>query len=393
MTGVSRFTLFAAASLAAAAALPAAELTLEPDLRELAENRAVGFKSSYRTDAKYADGVLKLDHSNPQNAYAAIHLADPRFLKPGRKIEAGGEIRVGAPAKAQDASFMIVFVFPGAPKNFWAASARFVPGCITLPDGQKIETKDDFVKFDIAFDPADGMITLTADGKTVSGKAGTISAKGPGIFFGDGSNGISGSAEIKSIRFRTAAEESAENALPSIEPDLKALAENRAVGFRSSYRTEATYADGVLKLNHNHPQNAWPAIHLVDPRFLNPGSCRIEASGELRVGEPAKPEDASFMIVFVFPGAPKNYWAANVRFVPGCITLPDGQKIETQRDFVKFTTVFDPDYGTITLTADGKSISGKAGSLPAKEPGIFFGDGSSGISGSAELKSIRFRLL
>ena len=102
-----------------------------------------------------------------------------------------------------------------------------------------------------------------------------------------------------------------------------------------------------------------------------------------------------FVLDFVslMPGAPKDFWAATLKFAPGKITLPDGKAIETPDDFVKFSMVFDPANGAFTADADGKSASGKAGTLPAKAPGIFFGDGSSGISGSAELKSIRFRLL
>ena len=82
------------------------------------------------------------------------------------------------------------------------ATAKFAPGSITLPDGKKIETRQGFVKFKIVFNPVDGKITVTADGKTASSESPRFNANKPSIFFGDGSGGISGSAEVRSIRFR-----------------------------------------------------------------------------------------------------------------------------------------------------------------------------------------------
>lgn len=180
----------------------------------------------------------------------------------------------------------------------------------------------------------------------------------------------------------------------TLAPTVEQLAGNGSAAFRSDYGSGATAANGVLTLNNDQPQNAYAVIRITDPDFTNPGKLVIEIRGEMRLYPPAKSGDAALQFGAVLPDAAGKLRMLTVRVAPDRVSFADGKFAPLAlKDFCRFKVVFKPENGTCELTVNDQTISGNSVEPPANAvPGLFFGDGSGGVSGKAELRNLEFQL-
>lgn len=164
--------------------------------------------------------------------------------------------------------------------------------------------------------------------------------------------------------------------------------------FQNSYRPEfAQFVKGELRLNHNDPEKKFANFGYHGP-LVRTGSGILSLEWTAAPRAPQSHTERSFQMVLQ-PQASEEGMVYNgyFRFAPKYVETPLGIFETRKKGFFTCRALLDLKTGDMLLIVDGRQVAcGRLDQIKGT-PRLFFGDGSSIVTGSAVVKSVKLGLV